>query len=148
MLPMSPGKSAFFGVQPTLGTVLTGNDRRQRTQLKAELVRKEVLSRRDLFKLYEPPIPKSQIPTANPFYTKTLVNPYSEKPQTAGLQTLTPTRAETYTSPYERMSKTDGFSSGSNEMLDWSKYQGNKVLQRHIAKRMEYLKMQDTFKPH
>jgi hypothetical protein len=130
MQPMSPGKSAFFGVQPTLGTILTGQDRRQRTQLKAELVRKEVLSRRDLFKLYEPPIPKSQIPTANPFYTKTLVNPYSEKPQSAGLQTLSPTRADTYSSPYEnRMSKTDGFSSGGGkEMLDWSKYQGNKVL--------------------
>jgi hypothetical protein len=32
-------------------------------------------------------------------------------------------------------------------MLDWSKFQGNKSLQRQIMKRMEYLKVQDTFKP-
>ena len=33
-------------------------------------------------------------------------------------------------------------------MMDWSKFQGNKTLQKQIARRMEYLQMQDTFKPH
>ena len=35
------------------------NDRKLRTHLKADLVRKELLSRSDLIKLYQPPIPKS-----------------------------------------------------------------------------------------
>ena len=34
-------------------------ERKHRTYVKAELVRKELLSRGDLMKLYEPPIPKS-----------------------------------------------------------------------------------------
>lgn len=36
-------------------------------------MRKELLNRSDLIKLYQPPIPKSALPTCNPFYTKTIV---------------------------------------------------------------------------
>jgi len=81
---MSPQKTLFFGSQNPNSTIYSdtsnGNDRKHRTYIKAELVRKELLSRGDLIRLYQPPIPKSQLPTSNPFYTKTIVvrpSPYS-----------------------------------------------------------------------
>ncbi len=47
--------------------------REQRSNFKAELVRNELLSRSDLMKLYQPPLKKAQLPTNNPFYTKSIV---------------------------------------------------------------------------
>lgn len=49
-------------------------DRKQRSYMKAELVRRQLLSRGDLIKLYEPPIPMDKLPFQNPFYTKTIVS--------------------------------------------------------------------------
>ena len=86
--PMSPSKALFFGggelkhqkvnsyndsYKSDNNSTSVGESRKQRTQLKAELVRRELLSRGDLIRLYQPPIPKSQIPISNPFYTKTIV---------------------------------------------------------------------------
>lgn len=73
-----------------------GNDRKKRSHIKAELVRKELLSRGDLIRLYQPPIPKSQLPTTNPFYTKTIVvrpfvSPYTAAPVSTTAGTLTTT---------------------------------------------------------
>jgi hypothetical protein len=69
----------FFGsdssAMSTIEQLSQGNDRKFRSHVKGELVRKELLSRRDLLKLYQPPIPKSQMPTCNPFYTKTIIPP-------------------------------------------------------------------------
>ena len=58
-------------------------DRKHRSYMKAELVRRELLSRGDLIKLYQPPIPMNQLPFSNPFYTKTIVTSQN-KTQTAG----------------------------------------------------------------
>ena len=47
---------------------------RQIGSLKAELVRNQIVTRGDLMKLYQPPIKKSQLPTANPFLSKNLLD--------------------------------------------------------------------------
>ena len=47
---------------------------RNRTFLKAELVKKQLLNRGDFMKLYQPPIPVSSLPFNNPFYTKTIIS--------------------------------------------------------------------------
>jgi hypothetical protein len=72
---MSPGRSVFFGASLSSSNSEFNplKERKHRTNLKAELVRKELLSRSDLIKLYQPPIPKDQLPSSNPFYTKTIV---------------------------------------------------------------------------
>ena len=49
-------------------------DRKHRSYMKAELVRKQLLNRGDLIKLYQPPIPMNKMPFSNPFYTKTIVS--------------------------------------------------------------------------
>lgn len=49
-------------------------DVRNRTFLKAELVKKQLLNRGDFMKLYQPPIPVSSLPFNNPFYTKTIIS--------------------------------------------------------------------------
>ena len=43
--------------------------------MKAELVRNQIVTRTDLMKLYQPPVKKSQLPTANPFLSKNLIEP-------------------------------------------------------------------------
>ena len=48
---------------------------RQVGALKAELVRNQIVTRTDLMKLYQPPIKRSQLPTANPFLSKNLIDP-------------------------------------------------------------------------
>ena len=90
---LSPQKTMFFGgSMPSSESrrVSVTGDRKHRTYLKAELVRKELLSRSDLIKLYQPPIPKSQLPTSNPFYTKTIVSsasPYIDASTALGSNT-------------------------------------------------------------
>jgi hypothetical protein len=44
-----------------------------KANFRAELVRNDLIHRSDLMKIYEPPIKKSQLPTNNPFYTKTIL---------------------------------------------------------------------------
>jgi hypothetical protein len=55
-MPISPTKSMFFGGQSGASDSISSGgqleDRKHRTQIKAELVRKELLSRSDLIKLY------------------------------------------------------------------------------------------------
>lgn len=41
--------------------------------VKAELIRRNLLSRKDLMQLYRPPLKKSQIPQNNPFTSKSMV---------------------------------------------------------------------------
>lgn len=48
-------------------------ERKYRSNLKGDLVRKEFLSRGDLIRLYQPPISKAKLPSSNPFYTKTII---------------------------------------------------------------------------
>jgi len=48
-----------------------------RKNIKAELIRRNLLSRKDLMNLYKPPIKKSMQPANNPFYTKSILdNPF------------------------------------------------------------------------
>ena len=42
---------------------------------KAELIRRNLLSRKDLMLLYRPPIRNSAIPANNPFLTKSILHP-------------------------------------------------------------------------
>ena len=42
--------------------------------IKAELVRRNLLSRKDLMNLYKPPIMSYNIPANNPFYNKSLIH--------------------------------------------------------------------------
>ena len=44
-----------------------------RANFRADLVRNELLYRNDLMKMYHPPLKISQLPTNNPFYTKSIV---------------------------------------------------------------------------
>ena len=50
----------------------------KKANFKAELVRNELINRSDLMRMYQPPIRKSQLPTNNPFYTKTIINGQTE----------------------------------------------------------------------
>ena len=60
---------------------------RQIGSLKAELVRNQIVTRGDLMKLYQPPIKKSQLPTANPFLSKNLLDPIpTEEPSSKGAE--------------------------------------------------------------
>ena len=43
--------------------------------VKAELIRRNLLSRKDLMQLYRPPLKKSEIPQNNPFTNKSMVEP-------------------------------------------------------------------------
>jgi hypothetical protein len=47
--------------------------------LKSELVRKNVVTRSDLMKLYQPPIKKSSLLENNPFHNKSLVGSYGQE---------------------------------------------------------------------
>ena len=49
-------------------------DTRDAAYVKAELIRRNLLSRKDLMQLYRPPMKKSQIPENNPFIAKSMVN--------------------------------------------------------------------------
>jgi hypothetical protein len=64
------------------------SDMEKASNMKAELVRNELLTRSDLMKLYQPPLKKSQLPTNNPFYTKTLIqgasSPYRDGMSNSG----------------------------------------------------------------
>lgn len=47
---------------------------KEAANVKAELIRRNLLSRKDLMQLYRPPLKKSQIPQNNPFTSKSLVD--------------------------------------------------------------------------
>ena len=49
-------------------------DSRDASYIKAELIRRNLLSRKDLMQLYRPPLKKSQMPENNPFIAKTMVS--------------------------------------------------------------------------
>lgn len=49
-------------------------DARDASYVKAELIRRNLLSRKDLMQLYRPPLKRSQIPENNPFVAKTMVS--------------------------------------------------------------------------
>ena len=49
-------------------------DARDASYIKAELIRRNLLSRKDLMQLYRPPLKKSQMPANNPFTAKTMVS--------------------------------------------------------------------------
>jgi len=49
-------------------------DSRDASYIKAELIRRNLLSRKDLMQLYRPPLKKSQMPENNPFTAKTMVS--------------------------------------------------------------------------
>ena len=63
---------------------------RQIGSLKAELVRNQIVTRGDLMKLYQPPIKKSQLPTANPFLSKNLLDPIPTEPSSGGVEKPNP----------------------------------------------------------
>jgi hypothetical protein len=48
-------------------------DAKDAAQVKAELIRRNLLSRKDLMQLYRPPLKKSQVAKNNPFIAKSLV---------------------------------------------------------------------------
>ena len=52
------------------------------SNIKAELVRNNIVTRNDLIKLYQPP-KKVILPVNNPFFTRTLVNREPTSQQTA-----------------------------------------------------------------
>ena len=44
------------------------------SNLKAELVRNNIVTRNDLVKLYQPPLKRAMVPSENPFFTRQMVN--------------------------------------------------------------------------
>lgn len=48
---------------------------KEAAHVKAELIRRNLLSRKDLMQLYRPPLKKSQIPQNNPFTNRSMVEP-------------------------------------------------------------------------
>ena len=64
----TPHSREAFSETPVLG----GN--RMVSNLKAELVRNNIVTRNDLMKLYQPPLKRAQIPSENPFFTKQMVD--------------------------------------------------------------------------
>ena len=48
-------------------------DAKDAAQVKAELIRRNLLSRKDLMQLYRPPLKKSQVARNNPFIAKSMV---------------------------------------------------------------------------
>lgn len=63
-----------MGTRGPIGDNLRHNyDTRDSAQVKAELIRRNLLSRKDLMQLYRPPLKKSQLPQNNPFIARNMV---------------------------------------------------------------------------
>ncbi len=44
------------------------------SNLKAELIRNNIVTRKELIKLYRPPMRREQLPSENPFFTRQMVS--------------------------------------------------------------------------
>ena len=85
---------------------------------------------RDLHKLYEPPIPKHQIPTNNPFYNKSLISK-------GGI----PTDASLMSSNLGHARGKSAKRSSPRSLLSWINSPNTKRVQQKMANRVSYLKM-------
>lgn len=65
----------YFDRLPSKGEKLTYEFDADGRNAKAELIRRNLLSRKDLMLLYRPPIRSSAIPANNPFLTKSILHP-------------------------------------------------------------------------
>jgi len=59
--------------QPRGDPMMYHYDAKDAAQIKAELIRRNLLSRKDLMQLYRPPLKRSQVAENNPFLSKSLV---------------------------------------------------------------------------
>ena len=59
--------------QPRGDPMAYNYDSKDAAQIKAELIRRNLLSRKDLMQLYRPPLKKSQVARNNPFIAKSMV---------------------------------------------------------------------------
>jgi hypothetical protein len=104
------GKSTTNILEENFGQpIVKGN--RNVSMLKAELVRKNLVTRSDLMRLYQPPTKKSSLLENNPFFNKTIVGQYgialgSAQPTPKHVDGLMSDKGRDSSQPRRRESKT------------------------------------------
>ena len=115
--------------------------RNTKNNVRLALLNKKLLTTKDLMKIYVPPLKKCEIPSNNPFFTRTIIPPR--------LNSLTtPAKHHSFLTDSRMMqvkfTESKVTAPASQTLMNWTVYSNTKPLLKQIERRMDYLKCMAT----